>query len=99
MALGLMIQLLTRDKLWPLPLTEDVCVSLSDLSEIVDNITTQIERKVVKRCRCGSRSNGSCNFVLPQARGHALQKQLVEDTWTKFWDRSRLWGETAESEK
>lgn len=99
MALGLMIQLLTREKLWPLPSTKDVGMSLSELSEIIDTITRKIERQVVKRCRCGSRSNGSCKFVLPRARGHELHKQLVEDTWTKFWDRSRLWGVTAESEE
>lgn len=72
-----MIRHLVREGLWPLPSVDDIRSSVSDLSDVVDQIGAKVKRRVIDRCRCDLRR--------PRGLGVDCLIELREDICFRFY--------------
>lgn len=74
MALGLMIQRLVHERLWPIPKTSEYRLSVAELSSITEAIREEISSQVLKTCKCASskKDPSPCGIQLPR---------IVTDSW------------------
>lgn len=81
-----MIQHLVQESLWPLPNTDNVHLSVVELSRIADKIKMGISSQILKKCKCASGKKGAnrCQIEWPRFSLVTAHLELYQDARAEF---------------